>query len=174
MVYFYGRLAYQSRTKYMRVFLLFTSPPRVFSPCKNRGQQLKIAGVLELADKQASDTCVFNMRVQVPSPAPKKSYHFDTTFFIQAAGLVYHHALACISSALWAVYHHPSECIFLRFDEILARKRDILVFGRMIYTFCESDLICKPFLFLTVKYKSFNLYPYRSIDELPKKRLAFS
>ena len=30
----------------------------------------KIAGVLELADKQASDTCVFNMRVQVPSPAP--------------------------------------------------------------------------------------------------------
>ena len=31
----------------------------------------KAAGVLELADKQASDTCVFNMRVQVPSPAPK-------------------------------------------------------------------------------------------------------
>ena len=34
---------------------------------------LKYAGVLELADKQASDTCVFNMRVQVPSPAPNKN-----------------------------------------------------------------------------------------------------
>ena len=33
---------------------------------------LKYAGVLELADKQASDTCVFNMRVQIPSPAPKR------------------------------------------------------------------------------------------------------
>ena len=54
--------------------------------------------MLELADKQASDTCVFNMRVQVPSPAPKKSYHFDTTFFIQATGLVWHHALACMES----------------------------------------------------------------------------
>ena len=42
----------------------------MFSPCKNRERNLKIAGVLELADKQASDTCVFNMRVQVPSPAP--------------------------------------------------------------------------------------------------------
>ena len=31
---------------------------------------ISIAGVLELADKQASDTCVFNMRVQIPSPAP--------------------------------------------------------------------------------------------------------
>ena len=42
--------------------------PRV----KIEDEKLKIAGVLELADKQASDTCVFNMRVQVPSPAPKK------------------------------------------------------------------------------------------------------
>ena len=38
----------------------------------------KDAGVLELADKQASDTCVFNMRVQVPSPAPEKSTHLST------------------------------------------------------------------------------------------------
>ena len=57
-------------------------------------------------------------RVRFPSSAPKKSYHFDTTFFIQTAGLAYHHASACISSALWAVYHHSSECIFLRFDDI--------------------------------------------------------
>ena len=40
--------------------------PRV----KMEDENLKIAGVLELADKQASDTCVFNMRVQIPSPAP--------------------------------------------------------------------------------------------------------
>ena len=36
-------------------------------------KSISIAGVLELADKQASDTCVFNMRVQVPSPAPAAS-----------------------------------------------------------------------------------------------------
>ena len=41
-----------------------------------------------------------------------------TTIFIQTAGLAYHHALACISSALWAVYHHSPECISLRFDDI--------------------------------------------------------
>ena len=91
--------------------------------------------------------------LQVLSSAPKKSYHFDTTFFIQTAGLVYpfgewratpllHHALACISSALWAVYHHSSECIFLRFDYIqcfaLMIYRNKL---RMIYTFCESDFL---------------------------------
>ena len=40
------------------------------------------------------------------------------SFFIQTAGLAYHHASACISSALWAVYHHSSECIFLRFDDM--------------------------------------------------------
>ena len=80
----------------------------------------------------------------------KKSYHFDTTFFIQTAGLAYHHALTCISSALWAVYHHR-RCIPLRLDDILARKRDILVFGRMIYTFCESDLISKPFFVFSHK-----------------------
>ena len=44
------------------------------------------------------------VQVQVLLPAPKKSYHFDTTFFIQTAGLVYHHALACISSAPLELY----------------------------------------------------------------------
>lgn len=47
---------------------------KVFAPTKNPPNLFIIhyyAGVLELADKQASDTCVFNMRVQVPSPAPK-------------------------------------------------------------------------------------------------------
>ena len=33
----------------------------------------------------------------------------------------------------------------------------------MIYTFCESDWSFKPFLFWAVKYKSFTLYPFRSI-----------
>jgi hypothetical protein len=32
------------------------------------------------------------------SPAPKKSYHFDTTFLSIAKAMAYHHALACISS----------------------------------------------------------------------------
>ena len=47
----------------------------------------KIAGVLELADKQASDTCVFNMRVQVPSPAPGKVVSIGYGFFILTAAL---------------------------------------------------------------------------------------
>ena len=33
--------------------------------------------------------------------APKKSYHFDTTFFIQTAGLAYHHRTKC------GAYHQP-------------------------------------------------------------------
>ena len=52
------------------------SSPRV----KIEDKKLKIAGVLELADKQASDTCVFNMRVQVPSPAPSLKSLENTTF----------------------------------------------------------------------------------------------
>ena len=52
------------------------------------------AGVLELADKQASDTCVFNMRVQVPSPAPWRVFlqHLKCcrtlAFFISQLGKV--------------------------------------------------------------------------------------
>ena len=111
------------------------------------------AGVAESADAHVWGACVFDVRVQVPSPAPKKSYHFDTTFFIQTAGLVYHHALACIK---------------LRNDEILARKRDILVFGRMISSHSVSDdihflrkwLNLQAFLLLAVKNKSFTLYPF--------------
>ena len=79
-------------------------------------------------------------QVQILSLRPKKSYYFDTTFFIQTAGLAYHHASACISSALWAVYHHSSECIFLRFDDIQCSA--LMIYRnelRMIYTFCESD-----------------------------------
>ena len=46
-----------------------------------------------------------------------------TAFFIQVADLVYHHR----------------RCIPLRLDDILARKRDVLVFGRMICNFYEID-----------------------------------
>ena len=77
-----------------------------------------------MADKQASDTCVFNMRVQVPSPAPKRRWkmiRFPLSFLSIAKAMVYllfvgrtrrmtqdtasgmHHALACISSALTSI-----------------------------------------------------------------------
>ena len=55
-------------------------PPRSLRRVKTEDEKLKIAGVLELADKQASDTCVFNMRVQVPSPAPSLKSLENTTF----------------------------------------------------------------------------------------------
>ena len=42
-----------------------------------------------------------------------------TSFFIQAAGLVYHHdAVVDIISPYGAVYHHALACILLRLDEI--------------------------------------------------------
>ena len=90
-----------------------------------------------MADKQASDTCVFNMRVQVPSPAPKNTAEKDTfsaVFFYPSRrlGISSPHEVWWISSALWAVYHHASTCIFLRLD-------DIQNFVLMICNFCEID-----------------------------------
>ena len=42
-----------------------------------------------------------------------------TSFFIQAAGLVYHHdAVVYIISPFGAVSHHASACILLRLDEM--------------------------------------------------------
>ena len=105
---------------------------------------MAFAGVAESADAHVWGACIFDVRVQVPFPAPKKSYHFDTTFFIQTAGLAYHHASACISSALWAVYHHSSECIFLRFD-------DIQPYGLMIYR-NELRMIYKAFALILVRF----------------------
>ena len=105
--------------------------PRV----KIEDENLKIAGVLELADKQASDTCVFNMRVQVPSPAPKRRWKMircPSSFLSIAKAMVYllfvgrtrrmtqdtasgmHHALACISSP---------QAYIIRFDEHISPKR---------------------------------------------------
>ena len=79
-------------------------------------------------------------RVQIPNSPPKNTAENDTfsaVFFYPSRrlGISSPHEVWWISSALWAVYHHASACIFLRLDDILARKRDILVFGRMI---CNS------------------------------------
>ena len=79
----------------------------------------------------------------VKLPAPKKSYHFDTTFFIHYGVMAYllfvgrtrrmtqdtasgmHHALACISSAPLELY--------------IITHKSVFSCGLMIYTFCESD-----------------------------------
>ncbi len=113
---------------------------RTKNGCLSLGDQasFSFSGRDPVLDVCCANRLLFRLR-RMLHPHQKKSYHFDTTFFIQTAGLAYHHASACISSALWVVYHHSSECIFLRFDEILARKRDILVFGRMIFSHFVSD-----------------------------------
>ena len=53
-------------------------------------------------------------------PLPKNSTSFDlSNFFIQAAGLAYHHdAVVDIISPFWAVSHHALACIYLRLDDI--------------------------------------------------------
>ena len=58
-----------------------------------------------------------------PLPSAKKRSNFClpkvTSFFIQAAGLVYHHdAVVYIISPFGAVSHHASACIPLRLDEM--------------------------------------------------------
>ena len=111
------------------------------------------------------------VRVRFPSLAPKKSYYFDTTFFIHYGVMVYHHA-TCLRAyhqkerffRSFFAYHHASACIKLRNDDIQCSA--LMIYRnklRMIYTFCESDQTCKIFLFLTAKSKSFTLYPHRSI-----------
>ncbi|MBR6502536.1 MAG: hypothetical protein IKT42_03765, partial [Clostridia bacterium] len=62
-----------------------------------------------------------------------------TSFFIQAAGLAYHHALACISSPQ-GVYHHR-RCILLQLDDIPQQVADDMQnFVLMIYN--GKPLIC--------------------------------
>ena len=58
---------------------------------------------------------------------------------LRSNGISSPHEVWWISSALRAVYHHALACIKLRNDEILARKRDILVFGRMISSHFVPD-----------------------------------
>ena len=58
--------------------------------------------------------------------------------------------------SLWAVYHRSSACIFLRFDDILVWKRDMLVFGRMISSHFVSDDI--HFLWKWFDFQAFLLF----------------
>ena len=56
---------------------------------------IRYAGVAELADALDLGSSGTPVQVQVLSPAPKKSYHFDTTFFIHYGVMVYHHRTKC-------------------------------------------------------------------------------
>ena len=104
------------------------------------------------------------VQVQVLSPAPKKSYHFDTTFFIQTAGLAYHHASACISSALLGCI---SSLVRVYFPAVwwytMLRIDDIQPLRIWWYTLSAKVIKMQAFLFLAVKCKSFILYSFRSI-----------
>ena len=67
---------------------------------------------------------------------PNRRFGISSRFsvhLISSIGAGYHHGIA--------VHTFPTVWWYtmLRIDDILARKRDILVLGRMIYTFCESD-----------------------------------
>ena len=110
------------------------APPRVFSPCKNRGRKIKKQGCWNWQTSRPQTpvflTCGFKSR-PLHQKILQKRIRFLQYFFIQVADLAYHHALACISSALWAVYHHR-RCIPLRLD-------DIQNFVLMICNFYEID-----------------------------------
>ena len=97
-------------------------------PSGQRGQTVNLLSLTSL------------VRIQLPPPkntAEKDT--FSAVFFYPSRRLGISSALwGWISSRLWRVYHHR-RCIPLRLDDILARKRDILVFGRMICNFCEID-----------------------------------
>ena len=98
------------------------------------------------------------LRVRFPSPAPKKSHHFDATFLYQNRrfGISSRFSVHLISS-FGAAYHHASACIFLRLD-------DIPLSEWMIYNFYEIDDM-QDFALISVKLcdiinstKSINLH----------------
>ena len=62
---------------------------------------------------KATDSDSVITGVRIPVPQPKNSTSFDlSNFFIQAAGLAYHHdAVVDIISPLGAVSHHAPACI---------------------------------------------------------------
>ena len=115
---------------------------------------------------------------------PERQYPASTPtlvvghFFIHYGVMVYHHRTKCggyhqkeRENRSFFAYHHALACIKLRNDKILARKRDILVFGRIISSHFVSDdihflrkwLKLQALFVLAVKYKLFTLYPFRSI-----------
>ena len=58
---------------------------------------------------------VHTVRVQVPFSAPKKSYHFDTAFFIHYGVMAYHHA-TCLRAYHQKERENRSFCISSRFS----------------------------------------------------------
>ena len=109
-----------------------------------------------------------------PATQTKKvvSYWYDFFYPLRSNGISSRNLFACISSkraifSLFFAYHHALACIKLRNDEILARKRDILVFGRMISShfvpdnihFLRKWLKLQAFFLLAVKQKSFTSFP---------------
>jgi len=72
-------------------------------------------------------------------PLPKNSTSFDLSdFFIQAAGLAYHHdAVVDIISPLGAVSHHALACILLRLDDIQGLCLDDIQ--------CSALMICNSY-----------------------------
>ena len=72
------------------------------------------------------------------------SFWYDFFYPLRSNGISSPHEVWWISSkrarkSLFFAYHHALVCIKLRNDEILARKRDILVFGRMISSHFVPD-----------------------------------
>ena len=90
----------------MRDLISHSNAPRSRIGCANSAKGRSVLA-RELLDEFSSRERTF------PSLAPKKSYHFDTTFFIQTAGLAYHHRTKCggYHQPFWAVYHHAPACI---------------------------------------------------------------
>ena len=78
---------------------------------------VELLGICVMAARQ---TLTLFVRVQILHPQPKNSTSFDlSNFFIQAAGLAYHHdAVVDIISPVGAVSHHALACIYLRLDDI--------------------------------------------------------
>ena len=109
-----------------------------------------------------------------------ESRHFDqkktviliqncSHFFIHYGVMAYHHRTKC------GGYHQKergnrSFLHIITLQRVLKLRNDdiqnfvLMIYRnklRMIYTFCESDLVSKPFL--ATKRKSFNLYSFSSI-----------
>ena len=85
---------------------------------------------------------------------PNRRFGISSRFsvhLISSFGAVYHHGIAV----------HTLSCGLMIYNALHWWYSATSCL--MIYTFCESDLICKPFLFLAIKNKSFTLYPFRSI-----------
>ena len=90
-----------------------------------------------------------------PLASTKKRSNFCllkvTSFFIQAAGLVYHHdAVVYIISPFGAVSHHASACISLRLDDIPQQVADdiqcialMICNGKPLICFADSDISLK-------------------------------